>query len=99
MGSDDASFVQGETKESQAPASAVVPVARRASGTTAITPRARLERVALSLFEHTLQAYSDSATARASGDEPGAEALREAGNRGQELCVSVLDEIAGLAAI
>ena len=101
MGSDDASFAQGQqppTKDlGSAPESAVMPVARKSSGTFASSPRERLERVALSLLEHTLHAYRCAEVARDDGDEPGAEALREAGNRGQELCVSVLDEIAGLA--
>jgi hypothetical protein len=97
MGSDDASFVQGEKPPtSEDPESTVIRVARKSSGTFAPAPRERLERVALSLFEHTLQAYRDASSARAAGDELGADALRDCGNHGQDMLVSALDVLAGL---
>lgn len=101
MGSDDASFVQGEKPpEGSSPVSAVLPVARKSSGTLSVASvaRERLERVVLLLTEHAIAAYREAAQARANGDEPGRERLHEAANRAHALSVEALDELAGMPA-
>jgi len=67
---------------------------RSVSGFHCPSPRERLERIIRDLVEHSIDAYRYAAEARASGDEAGAEALRETGNRAWELATSTLDQIA-----
>ncbi len=98
--SDDASFVQGVKPPSErtgsAPASSVMPVARKASGTFAPSPRERFGRIVISLVEHALAAHEQAAEARADGDEAGAELLRDAAERAWALASNAVDEIAAL---
>ena len=70
--------------------------ARSVSGFFAPSPHERLERVASSLVEQALGAYRDAANARARGDEAGAAALRDAGNRAWSLATGAADELANL---
>jgi len=67
---------------------------RSHSGFFCPSPRERIERVIRDLVEHSIAAYRSAAEARAAGDEPGADALRDAGERAWTLATNALDEIA-----
>jgi hypothetical protein len=92
MGSDDASFVQ----DSATPASGVLPVARKASGTLTVSPRIRLEQVARQLTETALEAYRFAASARENGRDAAAEMFQAIGDDACSGATRVFDQIASL---
>jgi hypothetical protein len=97
MGSNDASFVQDKGTTNEEHASGVVPVARKASGQHAISPRARYEQVIRLLTETAIEAYKAAAESRAAGSDRAADDFAEAGDRAQALCVEAQDALRGLS--
>jgi hypothetical protein len=93
MGSDDASFVQDP---GSAPGSAVMPVARKASGMVTMSPRDRLEGIARALLENALESYRLAANAEANGSAA-AELFRNIADAASERVTRALDELASLA--
>jgi hypothetical protein len=93
MGSDDASFVQDP---SSTPESAVMPVARKASGMVTMSPRDRLEGIARGLLENALESYRLAANAEANGSSA-AELFRNIAEAASERVTRALDELASLA--
>ena len=81
---------------SEPPASEVLKVARKASGTVEIDVRAGYERTVREATENAMRCYRDASKARAAGDEIEAYALVEVAEQSLDLVRDVLCRLEGL---
>jgi len=82
---------------SDPPASEVLKVARKASGTVEIDVRAGYERSVREATENAMRCYRDASKARAAGDEFEAYGLVEIAEQSLDVARDVLGRLEGLA--
>lgn len=80
----------------ETPASGVMRVARKASGSYEIDVRAGFERAVREATENAMKCYKDAAVARAAGDESEAHGLCEIAEQSLDLTRDLLCRLEGL---
>ena len=86
--------IRGKVVES--PTSVVVPVARKVSGASLLSPVEVRARMARDLTEVAIDTYRAAGRARTEGDAPGAALLVESADRALDLVREIGEEIAAL---